>query len=142
MELGNCTQRGEQKSPYDRLQNMTEFRSLKNYDSEAFLQDLQSVDFESAISSASGDPNQMANTFYDLFLSILDVNAPLKKRKGIQRRAPAPWLSARIRKLMRDRDKYKVLAEKDHQLLPRYEKNYATGSLLSYTNQLRLITRV
>ena len=91
---------------------MTEFRSLKNYDSEAFLQDLQSVDFESAISAASGDPNQMANTFYDLFLSILDVHAPLKKRKGIQSRAPAPWLSARIRKLMRDRDKYKVLAEK------------------------------
>ena len=110
---------------------MTEFRSLKNYDSEAFLQDLQSVDFESAISAASGDPNQMANTFYDLFLSILDVHAPLKKRKGIQSRAPAPWLSARIRKLMRDRDKYKVLAEKDHQLWPRYRKlrNRVTAEL-------------
>ena len=89
---------------------MSEFRSLKNYDGEAFLHDLQRVDFESAISAASGDPNQMANTFYDLFLSILDVHAPLKKRKGIQRRAPAPWLSARIRKLMRDWDKYKVFS--------------------------------
>ena len=77
---------------------MIEFRSLKNYDSEAFLQDLQSVDFESAISAASGETNQMANTFYDPFLSILDVHAPLKKRKGIQRRASAPWLSVRIRK--------------------------------------------
>ena len=119
---------------------MIEFQSLKNYDSEAFLQALQSGDFESAISAASGDPNQMANNFYDLFLSILDVHAPLKKRTRIQLRAPSPWLSARIRKLMRDRDKYKVLPEKDHQQ-PRCRK-CATESLLSYTNQLRLITRV
>ena len=73
----------------------------------------------------------MANTVYDLFLSILDVHAPLKKRKGIQRCAPAPWLSARIRKLMRDRDKYKVLAEEDQQLWPRYRKlrNRVTAEL-------------
>ena len=95
---------------------MIEFRNLKNYDSEEFLQDLQSVGFESAISAASGDPNQMANNFHDLFLSMLDVHAPLKKRKRIQRHAPPPWLSSTIRKLIRDRDKYKVLAEKDQQL--------------------------
>ena len=50
---------------YERPQYVIEFRSLKNYDSEAFLQDLHCVDFESAISSASGDPNQMGNNFYD-----------------------------------------------------------------------------
>ena len=60
---------------------MIKFRSLKNYDSEEFLQGLQSFDFENAISAASGDPNQMANTSYDLFLSILDVHTPFKEKE-------------------------------------------------------------
>ena len=105
-----------------RMRYTAEFRSLKNYNSEAFLQDLQSVDFQNAISTSSGDPNLMANNFYDLFLSILDIHAPLKRGSARQRRAPTPWFSPKIRKLMRDRDKYKILAEKTQMLWPKYRK--------------------
>ena len=114
-----------------RMKYTAEFQNLKNYDSKAFLQDLQSVDFQSAISASSGDPNLMANNFYDLFLSILDIHAPLKRVSARQRRAPAPWFSSKIRKLMRDRDKYKILAEKNQILWPKYRKlrNKVTAEL-------------
>ena len=36
-----------------------------NYDSKAFLKDLQNIDFQSAISACSGAPNLMANNFKD-----------------------------------------------------------------------------
>ena len=88
-----------------RMRYTAEFRNLKNYDSEAFLQDLQSVAFQNAISASSGDPNLIANNFYDLFLSILDIHALLTRGSTRQRRAPTPWFSPRIRKLMRDRRK-------------------------------------
>ena len=80
-----------------RKQFKTEFRSMRNYDREAFLFDLQSVDWEMATSTAWDDPNVMANNFYDLFHSILDVHAPLKTRKGIARHAPSPLITPRIK---------------------------------------------
>ena len=46
-----------------RKQFKTEFRSMRNYDREAFLFDLQSVDWEMATSTAWDDPNVMANNF-------------------------------------------------------------------------------
>ena len=114
-----------------RMKYSAEFRNLKHYDSKAFLQDLQSVDFQRAISAASGDPNLMTNNFYNLFLSILDIHAPLKRVSARQRRAPTPWFSSKIRKLMRDRDKYKILAEKHQILWPKYRqlRNKVTAEL-------------
>ena len=114
-----------------RMQYNTEFRNLKNYDSAAFLQDLQRVDFQSVISACSGDQNLMANNFNDLFLSILDIHAPLKRGSARQRRSPAPWLSSKIRKLMRDRNNYKILAEKNKMMWSRYRtlRNKVTAEL-------------
>ena len=114
-----------------RMQYNTEFRNLKNYDSAAFLQELQRVDFQSVISACSGDPNLMAKNFIDLFLSILYIHAPLKRGSARQRRSPAPCLSSKIRKLMRDRDKYKILAEKNQMMWSRYRKlrNKVTAEL-------------
>ena len=45
--------------------------NMKNYNREAFLLDLQSVDWEMTISTDWDEPNIMANKFCDIFHSIL-----------------------------------------------------------------------
>ena len=72
-----------------RKQTKTEFCSMKNCEREAFLFDLQSVDWEMAVSTAWNDPNIMANNFYNLFHSILDFQALLKIRKSTAGHAPS-----------------------------------------------------
>ena len=106
-----------------RKQFKTEFRSMRNYDNEAFLFDLQSVDWEMAASTAWDDPNVIASNFYDLLHSILDVHAPLKTRKGITRHS--------IKNLIRERDKAKRKVEKDRSIWPGYKRlrNRVTSEL-------------
>ena len=60
-----------------------------------------------AASTAWDDPNVMASNFHDLFHSILDVHAPLKKRIRITRHVPSPWITPRIKNLISDRDRAK-----------------------------------
>ena len=67
-----------------------EFRSMQNHDREGFLFSLQGVDWEMAASTATSDPNIMANNFCDLLHSVLNVHAPLKTQREIMKHAPSP----------------------------------------------------
>ena len=71
----------------------TESRNMENYNREAFLLDLQSIDWDMAISTACEDLNIKANKLCGLFHSILDVHAPLNIRKNTLRHAPSPWIT-------------------------------------------------
>ena len=53
----------------------------------------------------------MATTFQEIFESVLDIHAPLKKRRVGS--ASTPWITPEIRKLMRERDAAKK-ATKTH----------------------------
>ena len=88
-----------------------ETRSLANYQKDLFLSDLASIDWDSAFEAAAGDPNVMVRSFHDLFSSILEVHAPLKRRKVSSNNTP--WISPLIKNLMRERDQAKKRAEKD-----------------------------
>ena len=78
-------------------------------------------------------PNVMAGNFYDLFHSILDVHVPLKTRKGLARHAFSPQITPRIKNLIRERDRAKKKAEKDHSIRPEYKhlRNRVTSELRS-----------
>ena len=104
---------------------------MKNYNREAFLLALQSIDWEMAISSACDVPNIMANKFCELFHSILDVHAPLKIQKNTLRHAPSPWITPSIRNMIHERDRTKKRAEKDRSLWPQYKRlrNKVTSEL-------------
>ena len=106
-----------------------ETRSLANYQKDLFLSDLASIDWDAAFEAAAGDPNIMASSFHDLFSSILEVHAPLKRRKVSSNNTP--WISPLIKNLMRERDQAKKRAEKDHNVWPRYKKlrNKVTSEL-------------
>ena len=53
----------------------------------------------------------MSTTFQEIFESVLDIHAPLKKRRVGS--ASTPWITPEIRKLMRERDAAKK-ATKTH----------------------------
>ena len=62
----------------------------------------------------------MASAFQETFEAILDMHAPLKKRRA--RTDFAPWLNQSLRKLMRDRDLAKKGAEKSPEKWNLYKK--------------------
>ena len=62
------------------------------------------------LSPLAENPNLMASTFQEIFESILDIHAPLKKRRV--RSENAPWLNQSIRNLMKERDLAKRIAQK------------------------------
>ena len=109
----------------------TESRNMKNYNREAFLLDLQTIDWEMIISTAGDEPNAMANKFCDIFHSILDMHAPLKIRKNTVKHAPSPWITPRIRNMIHERDRTKKQAEKDRSIWPKYKRlrNKVTSEL-------------
>ena len=115
----------------ERKQIKTEFRCLRNYDREAFLSDLQSINWEMATPTTLGDPNILANNFHDLFHSILDVHAPLKTRKHTTVHAPSHWITPYIKNLIYERVRAKRKAERDQSIRPEYKRlrNRVTSEL-------------
>ena len=84
--------------------------SLSKYDKKLFRNDLRQIDWPAILNPLSENPNAMASTFQETFELILDVHAPLKKRRV--RGDNAPWLNQSIRNLMRERDLAKRAAER------------------------------
>ena len=79
-----------------------ETRWLSNYDRALFRSDLQQIDWETILSSHADNPDNMATSFQDMFESVLDIHAPLKRRRVGN--SSAPWITPDIWKLMKERD--------------------------------------
>ena len=62
----------------------------------------------------------MTASFHEIFESLLNLHAPLRKRKV--RSEYAPWINPSIKELMRKRDQTKRLATNDIALWPKYKK--------------------
>ena len=80
-------------------------------------------------SELSSDPNQLTATFHEIFESLLNLHAPLRKRKV--RAEYALWINPSIKELIRKRNLTKRLATKDIALWPKYTKfrNLVTSSI-------------
>ena len=61
----------------------------------------------------------MAATFQDVFESVLNLHAPLRKKRV--RSEYAPWLSASLKNLIKERDKVKLKAEGQREMWPKYK---------------------
>ena len=79
---------------------LVESRNMKQYD--------KALDWKTILDPLSSDPSGMANTFQEIFESILNVHAPIKRRRV--RSEFAPWLTPIIRKSMATRDRLKKMA--------------------------------
>ena len=80
------------------------------YDKALFRNDIQQVDWEAILTALSDNPADMASTFQEVFESILDLHALLRRRRV--RNEFAPWLTPSLRALMFERDRLQVEAGK------------------------------
>ena len=87
---------------------------MKQYDKALFLHDLQQIDWKTILDPLSSDPSGMANTFQEIFESIFNIHAPIKRRKI--RSEFAPWLTPSIRKSIATRDRLKKIATKNPEM--------------------------
>ena len=63
-----------------RHRNVIETRNLRKYTKQKFLADLQQIEGISILDPSSNDPNKMASTFHEIFESLLEIHAPLRKK--------------------------------------------------------------
>jgi len=78
-----------------------EYRCFKNFNGEKFKEDLASVPWNSM--SLFEDPNDKCETFYDLFMEVINNHAPLKKKR-VKTNQQAKWFTNDLNILMKHRD--------------------------------------
>ena len=95
---------------------------MKQYGKATFLNDLQQIDWETVPDPISSDPSGMANTLKEIFESILNVHAPIKRRRV--RSEFTPWLTPSLRKSMTTRDMLKKIATRSPEMWFLYTKQH------------------
>ena len=96
-----------------------ETRNLRKYDRFLFRNDVQQVDWESILNFGN-NCDKMTNTFQENFQSILDIHAPIKKKR--QHSHTVPWMTPLIRELILKRGAAKKDAEKSPAMWNSYKK--------------------
>ena len=81
-------------------------RTYKDFKNQAFLQDLQQVDWSSVYSCI--DVDNAVSTFTDLFSQVLNIHAPWIIYQ--QRKIYTPWITKDTIELMKLRDDAKAKA--------------------------------
>ena len=84
-----------EKRLIDKQVKLVETRSLRNYDEQLFLDKLSAIDWNEILSPTNGDPDLMASVFNSVISSLLEVHAPLKRRKITSHHAP--WITAELK---------------------------------------------
>ena len=99
---------------------MIEFRQLKNFDREAFIDDIKETSFH--VASLLEDRNEMWEVWKSLLLDIANKHAPIRKRKVKSK--SSPWISRKLRQKMRKRDflKNQAVKQNSHQMWNYYKK--------------------
>jgi len=87
---------------------IVEFCNMRKYNKSLFQEDLKQIDLKTILNTYTNDPSGMANTFQEIFSSILNAHAPITKRRV--KTEFAPWLAPNIRKAMETRDRLKRIA--------------------------------
>ena len=99
---------------------MIEFRQFKNFDREAFIDDIKETSFH--LASLLEDRNEMWEVWKSLLLEIANKHAPIRKRKAKSK--SSPWISCKLRQKMRKRDflKKRAVKQNSHQMWNDYKK--------------------
>ena len=97
-----------------------ESRQFKNFDSDAFIEDIKETPFHFA--SLMDDPNEMWDVWKSLLLEVINKHAPMRKRKVKSK--SSPWITAELRRKMRKRDflKNQAVKQNSHQAWNDYKK--------------------
>ena len=86
------------------------YRSFKNFDESKFVEDLQSVPWDTI--KLFDDTDDILEAWLDLFLQVVDKHVPLKQHRVRHKNQPQ-WLSSEILDAMKCRDRHKSLGNHD-----------------------------
>ena len=113
----------------DKQVKLVETHNLRNYDKQQFLNELSAIDWNETLAPTNDNPDLMASIFNSIISSLLEVHAPLKRRKITSHRAP--WITTEIKSLMKERDVAKKRSENDASYWSDYKKlqNKVTSKL-------------
>ena len=75
---------------------------MTNYNKAFIRNNILQIDWEAILSPLSDNTVDMAITFQEIFESILNLRAKLRKKRV--RREFAPWLTPSLKKLIFERD--------------------------------------
>ena len=92
-----------------RKQKVIESRNMRRYNKPHFRNDIQQVKWETFLSPYYDNTTDMATIFQEIFESILDIDAILKRKRV--RSDFAPWLTPSLKRSILERDTLKVRAE-------------------------------
>ena len=81
---------------------------------------MSAVDWNETLAPTNDDPDLMASIFNSVISSLLEVHAPLKRRKITSHHAP--WITAEIESLIKERDLAKKRSENDVSYWSDYKK--------------------
>ena len=104
----------------DKQVKIVETRSLRNYNKQLFLDDLSAIDWNETLAPTNGVPDLMASVFNSAISSLLEVCAPLKRRKITSHHAS--WITVEIKNLMKERDVAKKRSEIDASYCSDYKR--------------------
>ena len=82
----------------------TNVRSFKHFDQNQFLYDLSQVSFNPVYQCSN--PDEALETWYSLFLPVVDKHAPIRQKRVKQKSVPA-HITQEIKNLMKERDEAK-----------------------------------
>ena len=91
---------------FSRGHTTVNYRNFKNFDVDKFRSDINTQNWDSI--NMIDNPNQMWLVWKTMFNSVVDRHAPLRKKRvrGIK----SPWITADLKKSMRQRDVLKIKA--------------------------------
>ena len=120
------------------------YRSFKKFNATLFLHDLEFAPFRNVFNE--NDPNAAIETWYDIFLSILDKHAPLRTKRVKQAALP-PWLTPEVikatelkKQLKREKKNEEFKAQRNlvKKIVRKAKKSYC-NSVITNNNDTRAI---
>ena len=101
------------------------FKNFKNFDANAFREDLKSAPLDSLRNCTT--PDEMVVIWENMFLKIADAHAPIRTRRV--RNKKFPWITTELRELItgRNRLKRQAILTKQPSIWDKYRKERKNG---------------
>ena len=87
------------------------YRSFRNFDEAKFIEDIQSVPWDTI--KLFDDTDDILEAWLDLFLQVVDKHVPIKQHRVKHKNQPQ-WMSPEILDAMKCRDRYKSLGNEEN----------------------------
>ena len=78
---------------------------LKTFEAENFLNDVQNIDWDQALTTDKKLVNKSFDKFFNIFELLLDTHAPLKRLSNVELKyLSKPWITNAIKTSIRNKD--------------------------------------